>query len=141
MSELFEADVNYLAVTLAGLAAQPLGFLWYGPVFGQRWMALRGYTEEQVQGDASPTVYFVPLVAALVIAYGIARLCDMTGAESFGDCLAIAAFCWGGFAATVAAMQINFSPLAKNKPGLFAIEGGYYLASFLIAGAIISAFQ
>ena len=141
MGELFEADVNYLAVILAALVAQPLGFLWYGPGLGQRWMSLRDYSEEEIQGDASPGVYILPVVASVLIAYGLARLCDMTGADSVGECIAIAVFCWAGFAATVAAMQINFAPTARNKPALFAIEGGFYLVMFVVAGAIIGAFQ
>ena len=140
--DLFEADVNYLAVALAAIAAQPLGFLWYSQLFGKQWMRLRGYTLEDVQGDASPAiVYAVPLVTGLVIAYGFARLCDMVGADSVGDCIAIAAFAWLSFAATVQAMQINFSPHATNKVALFGVEGGFQLASFVLIGAIIGAFQ
>jgi hypothetical protein len=141
MDSPFEADVNYLAVILAALAAQALGFLWYGPLFGGRWMALRGYSEADVRADASPMVYILPLLAAIVIAYVLARLVDMAGADSVGDCIAVAVFAWSGFTATATAMQINFSPHATNKPLLFAVEGGYYLALFLIAGAIIGAFQ
>ena len=141
MDSLFEADVNYLAVILAALAAQALGFVWYGPLFGGRWMAFRGYSEADVRADASPTVYVLPLLAAVVIAYVLARLVDMVGADSVGDCIAIAAFAWSGFTATATAMQINFSPHATNKPALFAVEAGYYLALFVIAGAIIGAFQ
>jgi Protein of unknown function (DUF1761) len=139
--DLFEADVNYLAVVLAGLAAQPLGFLWYSQLFGRQWMAARGYSEQDVQADARPAVYLVPLVAALVIAYGFARLCDMVGADSVGDCIAVAAFVWISFTATVQAMQINFSPTASDKVAVFGIEGGFQLASFVLIGAIIGAFQ
>ncbi|HLD39833.1 MAG TPA: DUF1761 family protein, partial [Candidatus Nanoarchaeia archaeon] len=33
---------NYLAVLVAAIAAYVVGFLWYGPVFGKKWMALMG---------------------------------------------------------------------------------------------------
>lgn len=141
MSDLFDADVNYLAVILGAIAVQPLGFLWYSTLFGMRWMAVRGYSESDVQGDASPTVYLAPLVIAALIAYGLARLVDMVGADSVGDCIAVAAFVWISFAAAVQAGQINFSPHATNKVAVFMIEGGYQLVSFLIVGAIVGAFQ
>lgn len=141
MSELFEADVNYLAVVLGALAVQPLGALWYSMLFSSRWMQLRGYSEADVQGDASPAVYAIPLLASFITAYGLARLVDMVGADSIGDCLAIAAFVWVSFAAMVQVTQINFSPRVTDKVSLFGIEGGYQLASFLIIGAIIGAFQ
>jgi len=81
------------------------------------------------------------LIAALVIAYGFARLADMVGADSVGDCIALAVFAWVSFTATVQAMQINFSPGVTNKASLFAIEGGFHLVSFAVIGAIIGAFQ
>jgi Protein of unknown function (DUF1761) len=139
--DLFEADVNYLAVILGALAVQPLGFIWYSQLFGARWMQVRGYSEADVRGDATPGVYVVPLIVAAVIAYGLARLVDMVGADSVGDCIAVAAFVWISFAATVQAGQINFSPHATNKVTVFGIEGGFQLASFVIIGAIIGAFQ
>jgi Protein of unknown function (DUF1761) len=137
---LFEADVNYLAVILAALAAQPLGFLWYGSLFGSTWVAARGYSHPGEGETPSSMIYIVPLIGALVIAYVLARLADMTGADDVGDCIALGAFVWVGFSATVLGMQINFSE-TPNKPVAFAIEGGYYLVSFVIAGAIIGAFQ
>lgn len=137
---LFEADVNYLAVVLGGIAAQPLGALWYSKLFGAMWMRRRGYTAADIQGGGSAG-YVVGFIASLVVAYTLARLVDMVGADSVGDCIAIAAFVWAGFAATVQATQIAFSPKATSPAALFAIEGGYQLASFVLIGAIIGAFQ
>ncbi len=141
MENLFEADVNYWPVVLAAAAAQVLGFLWYGPLFGRPWMSIRGYTQADVEGGAGVAVYVVPVITALLLAYVLARLVDMVGAENVGESIAVAAFAWLGFAATVQAVQINFTPKQGRKPALFAIEGGYQLATFLIAGAIIGAWQ
>jgi hypothetical protein len=140
MSELFEADVNYLAVILATIATQALGFLWYGKVFYKPWVAARAIDPSEGE-DPGPAIYLVPLVCALVVAYTLARLVDMTGADSVGDCIAIAAFVWVGFAGTVQLTQINFSDAKVKRVPTFLIEGGYQLASFLIIGAIIGAFQ
>lgn len=141
MDGLFEADVNYLAVLAAAVAAQPLGFLWYGPMLGKQWMAARGHTRRQVEADYNPVSYVIPLVASLAIAYGLARLVDMVGADGIGECVLVAVFVWVSFTATVQAMQINFSPGAKNKVAAFGIEGGFQLACFAVAGVIIGAFQ
>jgi hypothetical protein len=140
MDSLFEADVNYLAVVLATIATQALGFIWYGKLFYKPWVAARAIdlSEEENPG---PVIYLVPLVCALVIAYTLARLVDMTGADSVGDCIAIAAFAWVGFAGTVQLTQINFSEAKVKRVPTFLIEGGYMLASFLIIGVIIGAFQ
>lgn len=140
MDSLFEADVNYLAVILAVIATQALGVLWYGKVFAEGWVAARAIDLSKEE-NPGPVVYLVPLVCSLVIAYSLARLVDMTGADSVGDCLAIAAFAWVGFAGTVQLSQINFSEGKVNRLQTFLIEGGYTLASFLIIGAIVGAFQ
>jgi len=138
---VFEADVNYLAVLIGGLAAQPLGFLWYGPLFSKAWMQARGYSEAELAEDGqSPAPYVLALALALVIAYTLARLADMTGADSVGDCLALAAFCWAGLAGSVQAVQIVFNRV-DSKLGTFLIEGGYQLTSFLIMGLVIGCFQ
>jgi hypothetical protein len=127
-------------VVLGALAAQVLGFLWYGSLFRNPWVAARGIDMSEGE-NPSAAIYVVPMVCALVIAYTLARLCDMVGADSVGDCLAIGAFVWAGFAGTVQLMQINFSEAKVKRLPTFAIEGGYQLANFLIMGAIIGAFQ
>ena len=88
-----------------------------------------------------PAVYLVPLACALVVAYTFARLADMAGAGDVGECIALAAFVWVGFAGTVQLIQINFSETKVNRLPTFLIEGGYQLASFVIIGAIVGAFQ
>ncbi|MDO8488446.1 MAG: DUF1761 family protein [bacterium] len=34
--------VNYLAILAAAVLSMVLGFLWFGPLFGQTWMKLMG---------------------------------------------------------------------------------------------------
>ena len=141
MSELFEADVNYLAVILGALAVQVLGFLWYSTLFQKPWMAARAIDPSEGEGDPGPAVYLVPLACALIVAYTFARLADMVGAGDVGECIALAAFVWVGFAGTVQLTQINFSESKVKRLPTFLIEGGYQLASFVIIGAIVGAFQ
>ncbi len=140
MDGLFEADVNYLAVVLGALAAQILGFLWYGKLFYKPWVAARAIDPSEGE-NPGPIIYVVPLICALVIAYTLARLCDMVGADSTGDCIAIGAFTWVGFAGTVQLMQINFSEAKVKRIPTFLVEGGYQLATFVIMAAIIGCFQ
>jgi len=142
MSELFGADINYLAVILGALAVQFLGFLWYGSLLRDPWIAARGIDISDTEGsDTGPAMYLVPLACSLVIAYTLARLADMTGAGDIGECVALAAFVWVGFSGTVQLTQINFSEAKVKRLPTFVIEGGYQLASFLIIGALVGAFQ
>lgn len=134
----FEADVNYLAVVLGAIAAQPLGALWYGPLFGERWMELRGYTKEDIE-DGGGIAYFIGFAGHLVMAYAIARLADMTGAANVGESMLLAGFIAASFVVTVLATQIAFSP--RRSHALLGIEGGYQFTAIVVIGAIVGAFQ
>jgi hypothetical protein len=146
---VFDADVNFLAVLLAAIAAQPLGALWYSRSgLGSAWMRLRGYGPDDVEGGAGIS-YALVFAAALLTAYVLARVVDMVGADSVIDCIGVAALLWAGFAAPVQATQIVFTPRSAlgtaaplpGRAGLLAVESGYQLAAFVIMGAIIGAFQ
>jgi prolipoprotein diacylglyceryltransferase len=140
MHDLFDADINYLAVILGALAAQVLGFLWYGKLFYKPWVAARAIDPSEGE-NPGPAIYLVPLVCGVLIAYTLARLADMAGADSVGDCIAVAAFVWVGLAGTVQLMQINFSETRVKRVPTFLIEGGFQLTSFVIIGAIVGCFQ
>lgn len=65
-------DINYLAVLLALIASMVIGFVFYHPaVFGRRWMALVGHTEDSVQGG-SRFVYPVVIVATFLTGWALA---------------------------------------------------------------------
>ncbi len=35
-------EINYLAVLVCGVIALALGFVWYGPLFGKKWLQITG---------------------------------------------------------------------------------------------------
>ena len=39
-------DISYLAVLVAAAAAMAIGFLWYGPLFGNQWKKLMNFTDK-----------------------------------------------------------------------------------------------
>jgi len=42
-------EINYLAVLVAAIASMALGFLWYGPLFGNQWKKLMGFTDKSMK--------------------------------------------------------------------------------------------
>ena len=38
-------EVNYLAVLIAGIVPMIVGAIWYGPLFGKRWLGYMETTE------------------------------------------------------------------------------------------------
>lgn len=76
-------DVNLFAVLVAGIVPMVIGALWYGPIFGQRWMALMEKTEEELREGFNPLkTYGVSFVLALVTAFVIAQLVAEVSPES-----------------------------------------------------------
>ena len=47
-------EVNLLAVLVAGIVPMIVGFLWYGPLFSKRWLALMETTEEEIRKNFNP---------------------------------------------------------------------------------------
>lgn len=68
-------DVNMLAVLVAGLVPMIVGSLWYGPLFGKRWMALMETTPEEIREGFNPLrTYGISFLLSLVTAFILAQL-------------------------------------------------------------------
>ena len=131
-----DVDVNWLAVLVAGIAAMPVGALWYGPLFARPWMTAVGKTREELQGPAWG--YALALFAWLVVAYVISWVADWAEADTLVEGLAVGFLMFVGFVATTMAVNTFF---AGRSRALYLIDGGYLLLVFLIAGAIVGAWQ
>ncbi len=68
-------DVNLLAVLVAGIVPMIVGMLWYGPLFGERWLAMMEMTAEEVQEGFNPVKnYGLTFVLSLATAFVLAQL-------------------------------------------------------------------
>lgn len=68
-------EVNLLAVLVAGIVPMIIGALWYGPLFGKRWMALMETTEEELREGFNPLkTHGLGFLLSLVTAYVLAQL-------------------------------------------------------------------
>ena len=68
-------DLNYLAILVAGIVPMIVGALWYGPLFGKRWLALMETTEEAIAENFNPlNTYGVSFLCAIASAFGLAVL-------------------------------------------------------------------
>lgn len=68
-------EVNLLAVLVAGIVPMIIGALWYGPLFGKRWMALMETTEEELREGFNPLrTHGLGFLLSLITAYVLAQL-------------------------------------------------------------------
>ena len=128
-------DINYLAVVVAALLSMVIGAIWYAPqVFGAQWMALLGKKPKDLQ-DGANTGYVVAGLGFLLLAYVLAHFVDYAGSNTFAKGLETGFWLWLGFTATTLAINSSFSFRPQK---LWAIDAGYYLACFLVSGALLA---
>lgn len=126
-------DVNWLAVIAAALSSFPLGFLWYGPLFGKAWRREVGLSDEQLKSGNMAFIFGGAFVLALIQS---ATFAMFLGAEPLANAALyglIAGLCW-------VAAAIGVQNLFERKSWkLTAINGGYNAIAFTLIGAIIGA--
>src|SRR4051812_29208204 len=92
------ANVNWLAVLVAGLLSFFIGGAWYTALFGEVWRRHSKYTEEQMkaaqQARPMPVFFGMMVVAYLVIAYFVALVVQATGAHSVSDGIKVGLMLW-----------------------------------------------
>jgi hypothetical protein len=130
--------INYLAVIVASLAHWLIGALWYGALFGNKWIELMGWDQQRVaqiqqQGAAKPmiTSLFGTLLTTLAQAVIFAR----AEVKTWLDGLKIAAFIWLGFVAVIGMDTVLYE---ERKYLLYQINSGYHLVGLLVAGAVLA---
>ncbi len=127
-------DVNYLGVLLAAISAFVLGGIWYSLLFGRRWMALSGQSEEKLKSGSPAMVFGLAFLAALVSAFVFAMLTrhvtDIGDGASFGFAIGLG----------IAAASLGLSYVFERRPlGLWLVNGGYLVVQFTLYGVILAA--
>ncbi len=133
-------SVNVWGVLLGAALAMVLGMIWYGPLFGKKWMQLVGMTAEvsTAAKKRAQTSYIFMTVSALLTAYVLAIFIkNLIVVYSTPYQSLLVAFCaWLGFIATSMSHEYLFN--AKPKPWmLYVINAGYNLVSLLLMALAI----
>ena len=128
--------VNYLAVLVAAVAATIIGALWYGPLFGKKWMKLSKIQKKDLSAmkKKAGQSYAIMFVATLVTAFVLGQFIDWTDSLSAGLGALIGFWAWLGFIATT----LLGSVLWEGKSwSLWILNSCYQLVSALIMGIIL----
>ncbi len=133
-------EINYLAVVVCAILSMGLGFLWFGAIFGKRWMELTvtGVVtpeERSVMMKRANKFYIVQFVLSLfqiwILAYYIAGWNNVSGLEN-------ALWIWAAFVmpTIVGNIMWNNGPKGFSWPK-FLIQAGYQLVLFAVLGIIL----
>jgi len=134
------AGMNLLATVLAAVASFMFGWVWYGMLFSDAWLAAIGKSREQVKGDTpSPTPFIISFVGLLIMAWVLAGVLRHLGSDqvTLRNGIITGAFMWLGFVITTLGVNNAFR---DAKPALTLIDGGHWLGVLLVQGAIIGWF-
>lgn len=125
------AKLNWLGIVVATAVAFFIGFLWYGLIFAEKWMALTGVTDES-GGD--PIWMMLGLVQTFVTMVGLGWFIARDGAAGWMGGLKI------GLVAGVcfALMTSAYGFIYQTSPmGLLPIDWSHLLVVYAAGGALI----
>jgi magnesium-transporting ATPase (P-type) len=130
-------SVNLWAVLVCVVISQIVPALWYG-AFSETWIALNGFTTEQVQSANSPTPYLASIVASSFSAYTMAWIFTKIPVKSL-----FAGFLTGLLFGTVFVLcTLIVKDMFSLKPLLLSlIDGGVQVLVYAITGAILGVWR
>lgn len=134
-----QLTINWLAILASVVALFALGFLWYGPIFGEQWMHMVGLDLAKVEANPPSTGLWISnLISTVVPVYALAWLCKELKVETVLKGAAIG---------LLIAFAFNHLPnmtgnmFADRPYGLAWITGGFSMVGMAIAGAILGGWR
>lgn len=137
--------VNCWAILVCAIANIALGFAWYGPLFGKQWVALMGWTKEDMQkGQAKMQkdgwktyllAFIGSLVMAFVLAHSLIFASTYLGISGISAGLQAGFWSWLGFIAPITLGSVLWEGKSWK---LWFLLNSYYLISLLISGSILA---
>ncbi len=128
---MFE-NIPWLAIIVATVANMVLGFLWFGPLFGKQWAEASGVDMDNT--EASPTMYVVPALGALVAAIVLWNMMSAMDVSTMATALGVAFWAWLGF---VALTSLTNSMFRGNSTRLWTLESLAHLVGFELTAVIL----
>jgi hypothetical protein len=132
-----EISVSWLGIFLAVVAAMAIGSIWYGPLFGKKWMKLVGLKK----GAGSPvTPMLIMTGLAIIQAFVLAHFIIYIGyfySEYSALSVGLLTGAWA-FVGFVAPVLISNTVFAKGSMELLKLNLGNQLITLLVIGAILA---
>lgn len=128
------ADINYLAVIIAAIAAYAVGAVWYSFLFSKAWQTAIEVDPTRMKERASPMPFIIVGVAYLIMAFVLAGVANP---QSIVAGVFAGIILWFGFVVTSTTANYAF---ATRKMELTLIDSGHWLAALVVIGGIVGGF-
>lgn len=132
--------INYWVVITGAVFSMILGAIWYGPIFGKKWMEIIGIdpndeeAKKKMQKSAGPLYivqFLLTLFQVLVLSHLIADTQIVSGLER-------SLWIWGAFVIPTLAGAVMWTNTSRKlKWSRFLIQGGYQLILFIVFGLLL----
>ncbi len=126
--------VNYVAVVAAAIAGMIVGMLWYGPLFGKKWMKPMGFSGKGMKSMKmkAQTSMALGFVAVLISSFVLAHFVSGIGLT---NALAVGFLLWLGFMLPISAGSVLWE--GKDSE-LFYLNAAHGLVGMLVMSAVIA---
>lgn len=139
-----ERKTNWLAIAAAVVASSVIGFLWYGFLFTDTWMAGNGLTmegEKMFKNGAEAAMPNMAMAwntgALLIYALLLNWLLGFSKAANWMDGAKV-----GGAIGLMTLVGVHIGNMfALNPASLSMVDGSYSLVTFALMGAILGGWQ
>jgi hypothetical protein len=126
--------INWIAVIVAIVLLEVLGYLWYAMLFVNAWTdAITAYGHTPGGGNMAMT-QSLGVVNTLIIVLGLAWLTRRLGATSLAASVSVALAAWFFFDFTTQTLEYLYMEM---PPVLVGINMGYQFVAYLLAGAVL----
>lgn len=130
--------LNPIGIAIASVAFYFVGFLWYGLIFADAWMAAEGVSKEAAEAE-SPAWMGVGFVITVMQAVGLAIVLKWKGVESLGDAAMTAVILWALFALPFTFYDYIYTP--GHNATLLMIDASHLLVGWTVCAAVLSRFK
>lgn len=133
MPKLF--GLNIVAVLAASVAFFLIGWLWYGVIFMDSWMAEMGIPAS-ADADPSPTMLAIGFVITVLQVVGVGLAMKWKSAAGLNGAVMTAVVLWLVFALPFSTYGYLYGP--SHSALLFAIDAGHLLVGWVVSAIILS---
>ena len=127
--------INWVAVIVAVVLLEVLGYLWYAVLFMKPWTdAISAYGHAPSGGNMAVT-QSLGIVNTLIIVLGLAWLTRRLGATSLAASLSVALAAWFCFNFTTQTLEYLYMEM---PPVFVGINMGYQIVAYLLTGAVLA---
>ena len=140
-----QVPINYLTVLFAAIASMIIGGLWYGPIFGKKWIALMGWTPEQVEagkkkgmGKNYALMFLGSLLMSFVLAHSFIFASSYLNMEGAAAGIMVGVWSWIGLIVPVTMSSVLWEGKSWR---LWVLNNGYYLVTLSVMGILFAVWQ